>query len=354
MRFFKFRRFILLIEINEEYASEAGKKYRRRPIVAWSRGKWFWPFTKEWRELSSGPAPKRATTMSQEQVTKAFGYKWTHDKEWGMSGNTAEVMQEWLQDLLGFATAEDYAAYFRQFPRILDAGCGNGRDVKRIAQLCTQHTVVVGLDISDAIDVALENTRGMGNVSFTRGDILNNDLPEAWFDCIYSNGVLHHTPSTREALASLVRLLKPGGEVMFTIYRKKGPIREFADDLVREAIQHLTPEQAWKEMEGITHLGKALSDLNAEIEIPEIKTLGIDGGKHNVQRLIYYTMLKCYWRDSFTFQENVHVNYDWYYPKFAWRHTKEEVREWFKELNLEETFFREIPATLSFRAKKNL
>jgi len=114
----------------------------------------------------------------------------------------------------------------------------------------------------------------------------------------------------------------------------------------------MTPEEAWKEMEGITILGRELSRINAEIEVPEIKVLGIDGGKHNLQRMMYYTMVKCYWRETFSFEDNVHVNYDWYYPKFAWRHTPEEVRQWFSELGLEETFFKEIPAMLSFRARK--
>jgi arsenite methyltransferase len=290
--------------------------------------------------------------MSQEQVTEAFGYKWTHDKEWGISGATADIMTEWVQKLLGFASEQEYAAFFAGFGSILDAGCGNGRDVRRLAALCPQ-TKVVGVDVSDAVDTAIENTNHLLNVSIIRDNIsAPAHLEPLSFDCIYSFGVMHHTPNTKAALASLVGLLRPGGEIVFTIYRRKSPMREFTDDYVREALQSMTPEQAWKEMESITHLGKALSDLKAEIEIPEVKILGIDGGKHNLQRLMYYTMLKCYWRDGFSFQENVHVNYDWYYPKFAWRHTPAEVRGWFSEMRLEETFFKEIPAMLSFRARK--
>jgi hypothetical protein len=29
------------------------------------------------------------------------------------------------------------------------------------------------------------------------------------------------------------------------------------------------------------------------------------------------------------------VNFDWYHPKFAYRHTPDEVRAWFGELDLE-------------------
>jgi 1-aminocyclopropane-1-carboxylate deaminase/D-cysteine desulfhydrase-like pyridoxal-dependent ACC family enzyme len=112
----------------------------------------------------------------------------------------------------------------------------------------------------------------------------------------------------------------------------------------------MSPPDAWKEMEGITLVGKALADLKVEIQVPEVKVLGIEAGRHNLQRLVYYTMLKCYWREvGFSFEDNVHVNYDWYYPEYAWRHTVEEVRQWIADLGARETFFKKIPAQLSFR-----
>jgi len=205
-------------------------------------------------------------------------------------------------------------------------------------------------DISEAIDVAAGHVRGLPNVLLIQGDISRPPLPPEFFDHIVSLGVLHHTPSTRAALEALYRPLRLGAEIAFTIYRKKAPIREFADDCVRTAIKQMSPAEAWKDMKGITELGRALSQLNAEIDIPQIKVLGMDGGRHNVQRLIFYTMLKCYWRDAFTFEENVHVNYDWYYPQYAWRHTPVELRGWFAEIGAEESFFHQIPAQLSFRA----
>lgn len=288
--------------------------------------------------------------MSQEQVANAFGYKWTHHKDWGMSGATADITTAWLTDLMGFNSDQEYADYFSSKKSILDAGCGNGRETRRLATLAP-NSHITAIDISDARLVAGEHTKSLKNVTVLQGDVSNPPFPPHTFDCIVALGVLHHTPSTKAALAALAKILKPDGEILFTIYRKKAPMREFADDHIRAIIQHMTPEDAWAEMEGITQLGKALWDLKAEIELPTIRTLGIEEGRHNVQRLIYYTMLKCYWREDFSFQENVHVNFDWYYPAFSWRNTKEEVREWFKEIGLVEVFFKEIPATLSFRAK---
>jgi hypothetical protein len=132
-----------------------------------------------------------------------------------------------------------------------------------------------------------------------------------------------------------VPLLASGGEIAFYVYRKKAPIREYADDYIRNFIQDIPPDKAWEMMEPLTKLGKALSDLKTEIDIVEdVPVLGIKAGRYDVQRLIYYTMFKCYWNDRLSFDENVCINFDWYHPRYAWRHTEEEVRKWISDAGL--------------------
>lgn len=288
--------------------------------------------------------------MSQEQVAKAFGYKWTHDKDWGMSGSTAEEFEKWFLPLMGFRDNLEYKSYFNQFRRVLDAGCGNGRETRKIAQLCPE-THVTGIDVSDAVQSAIAHTADLPNVTIRQVDIMSADMPES-FDSIISLGVLHHTPDTKRSPAKLASMLAPAGEIIVSVYRKKAPMREFSDDHIREELQKFTPEEAWREMESLTQLGKALSDLKAKITIPQVSTLGLEAGTHDLQRLIYYNFFKCYWRDSFSWKENVHVNYDWYYPKFAWRHTIEEVRGWLEELNLEEIMLNADQSQICFRARR--
>mgnify|MGYP007077439015 CR=1 FL=1 len=40
------------------------------------------------------------------------------------------------------------------------------------------------------------------------------------------------------------------------------------------------------------------------------------------------------YRTDLTLDEMQHINFDWYAPKNAHRHTPEEVRQWCHELNL--------------------
>lgn len=74
-----------------------------------------------------------------------------------------------------------------------------------------------------------------------------------------------------------------------------------------------------------------------QIEVPEdIELLGFQQGRYDLQRFVYYNMFKCFYNESFTFDENVLVNFDWYRPADAHRHTEEEVRRWFIESGLSE------------------
>ena len=143
---------------------------------------------------------------------------------------------------------------------------------------------------------------------------------------IFSEGVLHHTDSVEKAIGQLAQRLKEGGKFLFYVYVKKAPIREFTDDHVRAAISSMDNDDAWKALESLTRLGKTLGDLNIEIQIDEaIPFLGIEKGKHNLQRLFYYKICKAYYRPDYSIDEMNHINFDWFRPQNCFRHTPEEV-----------------------------
>lgn len=290
-----------------------------------------------------------ALEAGQEQVQGTFAYKWNRNPNFGIAGETAKIMTEWMMPVLGWKDEREYASYLRGRKVILDAGCGNGRETIRLARL-NPDALVIGLDISDAVDQAIKNAEGIPNIRFIQGDLCQPPLARGAFDYVHSFGVLHHTPDTKAAFSALAPLLSAEGEFAFYVYAKKAPIREFSDDYVREEIRKMSPADAWDEMERLTLVGKALSDLKAEIEIPAVPTLGITAGKHDVQRLLYYTVIKCYWRDGWSLEENTHINFDWFYPQYAFRHTAGEVRGWLDEAGLVERDYVSIPAGMTFRA----
>ena len=298
------------------------------------------PFLQRWQGrvdvvgLAGTSAGSANTGLAQVQAT--FGYKWTRQTWWGMEGESASLMEEWLLPRYGWVDRKAYDLFMRTRHRMLDAGCGLGREALRMA-LSNVEATVVGLELSHCIDEALEHARneGLENAFFVQGNLMSPPFRPAAFDFIMSEGVLHHTEDTHAALQALAALLRASGQIGFYVYRKKAPLREYADDYVRELLQNRSPDEAWNMMESLTKLGKALADLKSEVEIPEdVAVLGIHAGRYDIQRLIYYTMFKCYWNDRLTFDENVHVNFDWYTPRYASRHSIEEVRGWIEEAGL--------------------
>jgi arsenite methyltransferase len=273
----------------------------------------------------------------QKQTESSFGYKWQQRDAW-YSPQVQAACQTWLIQRYGFESAAEMRRFFAAHRRVLDAGCGSGF----ASSLWMDESwrgdgkpEWVGADISEAVDVAQERLGAVPGTHFIQADIFQLPFRPQSFDAIFSDGVLHHTPSTERALKSLASLLVTGGEILFYVYRVKSPVREFTDDYVRDAISSLDPAAAWEALRPLTKLGQALAELHAEVEVPEdIPLLGIKAGRYDVQRLIYWHFAKLYWRETFNFEENNHVNFDWYHPRYSWRHTAEEIRRWCDEAGL--------------------
>ncbi len=119
-----------------------------------------------------------------------------------------------------------------------------------------------------------------------------------------------------------------------------GAARYFCDQFIRDSFSKLTTEECYQQCEAITEFGRALSHLEAKITLEKpIPILGIPAGEHDVQRLIYYNFVKCFWNDNFDYETNNMVNFDWYHPHHAWQHTEDEVKIWLDELDCEKYQF---------------
>jgi len=215
----------------------------------------------------------------------------------------------------------------------LEVGPGSGFNTRFIAEHCRGQ--VYALDISDAAFTTFENTSDLPNCTVVQADLMDAPFQDEFFELIIADGVLHHTPNTRDAVRALYRKVKPGGQLFFYVYKKMGQARQFCDAYIREHFTKLTPEECYAACEGITELGRELSRLNATITLSRpIEVLGVAAGTYDVQRLLYHTFLKCFWNGAFDFETNNMVNFDWYHPHHAWQHTEAEVKGWLEELGV--------------------
>ena len=142
---------------------------------------------------------------------------------------------QWLKPLLARIHPEVLSRYYGcglvcppklQGCRVLDLGCGSGRDVYALAQLVGPTGEVVGVDMTDEQLAIAEKHRGhhaqvfgFDNVKFLHGYIERLEdlnLEPGSFDVIVSNCVVNLSPDKDAVMRGVHRLLKKGGEFFFS------------------------------------------------------------------------------------------------------------------------------------------
>jgi SAM-dependent methyltransferase len=271
-----------------------------------------------------------------DNTQRSFWEKWKNNEDlaFKVTLDPKSEIHRWILSRNGFDTDADLSGHLSRCRRILDAGCGNGRVTALLRRLAPPEAKVIGVDLV-AADVARRNLAELPNVRIEEADLLGDLRGLGRFDFIYCQEVLHHATDPRGAFLNLAGLLAPGGEIAIYVYRKKAPVREFTDDFVRSRIADMPYEQAMAVCRAITEMGRALSGIEGTVRVPEIPVLGIEAGEYSAQRFIYHFFCKCFWNTELKFEENAAINYDWYHPQIATRHTLDEVRAWFATAKLD-------------------
>jgi SAM-dependent methyltransferase/uncharacterized protein YbaR (Trm112 family) len=296
------------------------------------------------------PSGRSSVTTDGGATQRSFGAKWAEYRESEIS-QLAAYQYRWFEQRFGFADEADLRDFLADKHRILDAGTGPGLCAARCARLSNAH--VVGMDLSDSVTAARRRHAELENLDYIQGDILNPPFPPETFDFVVADQVLHHTPDCAGAFRSMAGLVRPGGQLAVYVYRKKAIIRELVDDHVRAITSSLSVEECLELGEQITELGRELSHLEATVKLERgVPLLGIEPGIHDVQRLIYWTMLKCFWNEDLGWHQSVMVNYDWYSPIYASRHTEEEILSWCREAKLEVVHLDVIESGISVLARR--
>jgi SAM-dependent methyltransferase len=266
--------------------------------------------------------------VQQKQTRDTFAFKWGKQETYRSDGMRA-VIAPWLRERYGDLVARLHRADDSK-PLVLDAGCGAGNAASILFETSADAIRYVGVDISEAVDLARERLAPLfKDHLFLQADLMSLPFPDQSFDLVLSEGALHHTSSTKRAVEATARFVRPGGIYAAYVYRKKSPVREFTDDYIRAHIADLSPSEAWETIRPLTKLGKALGDLNIEIDVPDdVTVLGIPKGRIDVQRLFYWHVCKLFHRPELSIDEMNHINFDWFMPKYCHRQTPEEVQSW--------------------------
>ncbi len=119
---------------------------------------------------------------------------------------------------------EPYIARLARFDevrgrRVLEIGVGLGADHQRFAE---GGAILDGIDLTErAVAHTLSRLEAFRLKSRLRvADAEALPFADDTFEVVYSWGVLHHSPDTRQAFREVLRVLEPGGEARIMIYHK--------------------------------------------------------------------------------------------------------------------------------------
>ena len=241
--------------------------------------------------------------MARQQTVASFGYKWRTfpiiHPPW------QHHLTTWFLTMYGFTRAT-----FQQFihgKTVLDAGCGMAWRTHWFHHL-NPSGLVIGLD---AAKEAVHTGNHVMDAELIIGDLQRLPFPPDSFDYIACEGVIHHTPDPRRALAELARMLKPHGTLTLYIYKRKPPIRRLVDTVLRTITTHLSPRACVLFSQLVTAVAHHLYRFNTTL-----------------QAVIYQHVIKCFWDwQGQSYATSVAVNFDWYHPQYAHSFTDDDVRD---------------------------
>ncbi|MHB8997421.1 MAG: class I SAM-dependent methyltransferase [Armatimonadota bacterium] len=139
--------------------------------------------------------------------------------------------------------------------RLLDAGCGTGGTLSRMAGLGDLH----GFDYSE---FALAFCRQRGFSLLASGDLTALPYRTAAFDVVLSCDVLEHVDDDHLGLAEMVRTLRPGGHLVLTL-----PAHAFLWSEHDEALAHRRRYSASQVREMLEEAGLEVVKLSPVVTV---------------------------------------------------------------------------------------
>ena len=262
-------------------------------------------------------------TKAKLATGRSFGYEWkTYDR----------LLPEWWPEFRSYTQAFETSYFSGKL--ILDAGCGMGRYPYLYAQLGAKH--VIGLDLSEAVEVAYRHTRDLPDVTIIQGDIYNLPFEDRTFDFASSLGVLLVMPHPEVAFRRLLATVKLGGNVLIYMYKsfKDENLAKYWILKFFSLLRKVTVRMPHGLLNVFCTLGVVPYYLFSVFPYYGFRSIGVS--KSCLSRLPI-------------FQQEVKTNpyiirqllFDRFSPTIEWRYTRTEMLDWFASAGCEEVSIHE-------------
>ena len=201
---------------------------------------------------------------------------------------TVELLQHHDQDHFGGLAATDALARhakINESTHVLDLCCGLGGPARYLAY---HHGCrVTGVDMNtDRLAGAVrltERTKLQDRVLFHHANALQTGLADETFDVIVSQEAFCHIPDKKTLIAECVRLLKPGGCIVYTDILAR-------NSMTNEIRSRLENEMVFSELSTLEQYCHLLEGKGCQVV--EVEDLSDDWAQILIDRLAMYRSLK--------------------------------------------------------------
>jgi ubiquinone/menaquinone biosynthesis C-methylase UbiE len=257
------------------------------------------------------------TDADQRQSIDTFGAEWKKYDYWGWVDEVPEGDEplQYIGGLMSFSrmffklkTQFDHIELPKD-PLVLDTGCGNGRHSFQ----AREHGIdrIISMDASEAVYVARKNfhDRGIGGVTFVRGNVLNMPIRTDALDFAFTIGVMQHTGGARELLGEMAGVTKPQAAVSVNCYGTGTVIYEVVDALLRSITTRLPRQRQEKLAAAFSRFGRWVWP----------------GREKGFKQFIFQNM---------NIMPTDHHMFDWYGPRIAEHYSPRQLLRFFEEAGL--------------------
>jgi ubiquinone/menaquinone biosynthesis C-methylase UbiE len=160
--------------------------------------------------LPTSPAPGLKDDVQDFWNADPCGSRYLGDREdFEAHARARYRLEPYIPDFAGFAHSGGQ--------RVLEIGVGMGADYLEWLKASAHAT---GVDLSRAsIEQAQRRSELAGYTPDLRVcDAEHLPFPDSTFDIVYSYGVMHHSPDTRQCIREARRVLKPSGALRIMVY----------------------------------------------------------------------------------------------------------------------------------------
>ena len=263
---------------------------------------------KTFDSLGSFKIPSNSPRWGEKYVQLSFS------RQWGDLGFQDIKFDYKIETLRNYHSVElDWPEWVLNSPgkKLLDVGIGLGQESMILQEITNDE--IFGIDLN----LSLINSGSVfSNKPFIHpivASLFQLPFPKSYFDIVFSNGVLHHTFSTKKAFHSILEYMDDQGMIYIWLYARETKFTSLRHHL-RDFLEiYVAPI--------IARFPKLMQDI---IVYPIAIKRFLTFKKHS--RLSDY---------EYSFKNALHEERDTWTPRFAHVQSIIEVIEWFQEKGLE-------------------